>query len=79
MDGAYSMPSYMALTTEESEEFSAVSGDLVTYVSETLSKLILGELNLEDDLDTFVTTVKEMGMDRLLELEQAAYDRYLAR
>ena len=79
MDGAYGMPSYMALTTEESEESSQLSGDLITYVSETLSKLILGELNLEGDLDTFVSTIKEMGMDRVIELQQAAYDRYQNR
>ena len=33
----------------------------------------------EGDLDTFVSTIKEMGMDRLVEIQQASYDRYLER
>ena len=73
------LPSFMAKTTDESEEFSQLSGDLVTYISETLSKLMLGELNLEGDFDTFISTIKEMGMDRLVEIQQASYDRYLER
>lgn len=78
-DASKAMPSFMSRTTEESEEYAQISGDLVTYVSETLSKLQLGELNLENDLDTFVSTIREMGMDRLVELNQISYDRYMAR
>lgn len=78
-DNAMCLPSFMSRTTEESEEYAQISGDLVTYVSETLSKLQLGELNLEADLDTFISTVKEMGMDRLLELNQISYERYMER
>lgn len=79
ISGENQLPTYMAMTTEESEEFSAVAGDLITYVSENLSKLMLGELNLEEDLDTFISTIKDMGMDQLLELQQATYERYLSR
>lgn len=78
-DASKAMPSFMSRTTEESEEYAQISGDLVTYVSETLSKLQLGELNLENDLDTFISTIREMGMDRLVELNQISYDRYMAR
>lgn len=78
-DASKAMPSFMSRTTEESEEYAQISGDLVTYVSETLSKLQLGELNLENDLDTFISTIREMGMDRLLELNQISFDRYMAR
>lgn len=79
VDDTMCLPSFMSRTTEESEEYNQISGDLVTYVSENLSKLLLGELNLEEDLDTFIVTVKEMGMDRLLELQQDSYDRYMER
>ncbi len=79
VDNSMAMPSFMARTTEESEEYAQISGDLVTYVSETLSQLMLGEKNLEADLDNFIATLKEMGMDRLIEIQQASYDRYLSR
>ena len=79
IDNTMALPSFMAMTTEESEESSQLSGDLITYISENLSKLMLGELNLEEDLDNFIATIKDMGMDRLIEIQQASYDRYLAR
>ncbi len=78
-DDTTTLPSFMSLTTDEKEEYSSYSGDIITYVSENLSKLIMCELNLEEDLDTFVATIKEMGIERCIELQQIAYDRYLER
>ena len=66
----------MSMTTEESEEFNRLTGDLVTYVSENLSKLIMGDLSLTDGLDGFLQGIKDMGIERCVELEQIAYDRY---
>ena len=66
----------MSMTTEESEEFNRLTGDLVTYVSENLSKLIMGDLSLTDGLDGFLQGIKDLGIERCVELEQIAYDRY---
>ena len=79
ISGEKQLPTYMSMTTEESEQYSSIAGDLITYVSENLSKLMLGELNLEGDLDTFISTIKEMGMDDLIEIQQGVYERYLER
>lgn len=71
--------SFISMTTEESEEYSSLSGDIITYVSQALSEFIMGQRNLDGDLDAFSENVKEMGIERCLELEQAAYDRYMKR
>jgi len=41
--------------------------------------LITGEMSVENDWDTFVATIKGMNIDRAVEIQQASYDRYLAR
>ena len=40
---------------------------------------MIGELNFEDDWDDFVQELKDMGLERCVELKQAALDRYYER
>ena len=79
IDGEYNMSSFMTMTADESAEYSALAGDLITYVSTELAKFITGEKNLEGDLDTFIQTIKDMGIQDCIDIQQATYDRYLAR
>lgn len=79
INASNAMPSFMGMTTEEAEEYNSYAGDLITYVAEALSKLIMGDTNLDDGLDAFVARVKDMGIERCVELQQAAYDRYMQR
>jgi len=37
---------------------------------------VIGDRDLSE-FDSFVDTLKTMGIDRIVEIEQAAYDRYL--
>ena len=41
-------------------------------------KAIMGQENL-DDFDSFVTSMKNVGLDRCIEIQQNALDRYNAR
>ena len=41
-------------------------------------KFITGEESL-DNWDNYINTLNDMGMEKMLEIRQAAYDRYLAR
>ena len=78
-DGAWAMPTGITLTVEESEEYTSRFNDITTYMSESIPKFITGDLNLEGDWDTFVTGVKNMGIDRCLEIQTEALARYNAR
>ena len=71
-------PTGVSLTTDESSELSAIENAINTYASEMALKFLTGEESL-DNFDSFVETMNEMGLPRVLEIRQAAYDRFLAR
>lgn len=69
---------YMTQTTEEARELSRLLTQIETYADEMTFKFITGERAL-DEFDAFVEELKGLGVDRLCELYQAAYDRYQSR
>lgn len=73
-DGAYFMPN-ITLTSEEGTEFARLMGDIDTYVSEMTTKFILGTESL-DNWDNFIATLESMDIQKAIELEQAALDRF---
>lgn len=64
------------MTVEESEEYNGLATDIATAVSEQALRFVTGERSL-DEYDAFVEEMVGMGLDRMTELKQAAYDRYL--
>lgn len=68
----------VSYTTEEIEERSPIYKDLSTYLQQAKAQFITGELAVDQDWDTYVNTVEQMNAGRLLEIEQAAYDRFAA-
>ena len=77
-DGAYDYPSFVTLTSSESESFSKTYSDINSYVQEMILKFIIGEESL-DNWDSYVDNVKAMGIDTCIEIKQDGYDRYLER
>ena len=79
-DGVTGVDSYpvVSYTTEEIEERSPIYKDLTTYLQQAKAQFITGELDVDQDWDTYVNTVEQMNASRLLEIEQAAYDRFTA-
>ena len=65
------------LTDEEIEEIQGVSGDLATYIEEEEAKFITGQLDVNDDevWNNYVSTLENMGVERYVEIYQAALDR----
>ena len=78
-DGAYEMPSRLSFTTDESEEYASTIGDIETRADEQIVRFVIGELNFDSDWDDFVQERKDMGLERCVELKQAALDRYYER
>lgn len=68
----------LTFTTEESDEIALIMTDITTYVSENRINFIYGNRSVEE-FEAFRADIKKMGIDRVLEIYQAAYDRYLAR
>lgn len=70
---AYPVVSY---TAEEVKERGAMQKDITIYLKQARAQFITGELDLDKDWDTYVKSLEQMNLGRLLEIEQAAYDRY---
>ena len=64
-------------TQEETDELNLIEPDFEKYVEESLTRFITGEMDIETEWDNYVETVKRMGYDRLLEIYQQQYDRYI--
>ncbi|GGP16803.1 extracellular solute-binding protein [Oceanobacillus neutriphilus] len=62
-------------TAEENDRIAVLETDLQKYVEEMQAGFITGE-NGFSEWDTYVETVKNMGYDEYMEIQQAAYERY---
>ena len=75
----WKMPSGFTQTTDESDDLDLYVTQLTTYVAESFAKFVTGEASIDTDFAAFQAKLDEMGLQKVLELRQAAYDRYLAR
>lgn len=65
-------------TEEESKELATITNEMDTYVEEMMLKFIFGTESL-DNWDTYIQTLEGMNLQRAIEIEKAAYERYNAR
>ncbi len=77
-DSSYGYPVNAYMTAEENEEYARLSTDMVTYITENVTKFITGEKNI-GEFESFRQTLLDMGAEDVIALKQAAYNRYLAR
>ena len=67
------------MTQEESEIYAAKAGDIGTYMEEYMGKVVDGTINIEDTYEEFLDNCYGMGLQDVLDVKQAAYDRYMLR
>lgn len=65
-------------TPEEDEEFARIMADVKTHFQESAQKFLLGTMSL-DNFDTYLEQLKSLNVERAVEIQQAAYDRYMAK
>lgn len=68
----------MYYTDEEQTEISSLTVDIESYLEQTKAKFIIGDISLDEFDGEFKATLEKMNLSRLLELQQGAYDRYVA-
>ncbi len=78
-DCAYNYPSFAAMSSEESTEYSAVESDLSTYMESKVLEFIVGSADIDAEFDTFVETLYDMELQTMIDIKQAAYDRAMKR
>jgi putative aldouronate transport system substrate-binding protein len=62
-------------TADEVEEMTLVKRTVVDYTNESIIRFVTGDLNIDRDWDDYINQLKNIGLDRYLELLQIAYDR----
>lgn len=77
-DDSLNLPSNITMTPEETIEYSTVYTDIKTLVQEYTAKCIMGSESLEH-YDSFLQSLHDYGIERCLEIQQSALDRYNAR
>ena len=69
----------VTLTEEESKRYTVLNGQIDTYITEQRTKFITGEADVEAEWDNYIATLKSLGMEEMISIQQAAVDRYNAR
>jgi putative aldouronate transport system substrate-binding protein len=59
---------------EEGTEIAMLTTNINTYVEESIAKFVVGDLNIDRDWTTFQNNLKNLGLDRYLQIIQNAYD-----
>lgn len=77
IDSSLQLPP-IQLSEEAQQTITNVGTPIYTYVDEMTLKFITGAESL-DNFDTFRDTIRSMGIEEVLQLEQEAYDAYIAR
>ena len=72
LDNFLAMP-----TDEETETLNKILTGIQTYSDEMCMKITLGTESL-DNFDTYLAELKNLGLDQLISIQQARYDRFVA-
>ncbi|MGI5898451.1 MAG: extracellular solute-binding protein [Christensenellales bacterium] len=72
-------PGGASRTIEESTEYAEIFTPIKSYVDETTAKFIMGQLDIDAQWDAYVANVKAMNVEKLIKIDQDAYNRYLQR
>lgn len=74
LDGTMAISSNVTMTTEQKEAETYKATDIMTYANQMISQFCNGDADIDTQWDTFVSQLKDMGIEECIKLEQAAYD-----
>ena len=74
-------PVGISFTTEESDKLDEISQNIPTFVNESYASFLTGAKDINDDAvwEQYKKDLESYNLGEILEIRQAAYDRYLAR
>ena len=74
--GKMAFQNYLHYTTEESEALSTYEAELGGYLDDYFAGFITGTYDIDKDWNAYVSKCNSLGVDKVLEIYQAAYNRY---
>ena len=63
----------------DSTEIASMLNEISTYVSEQYVKWLMGQGDVDAEFESYVATLNSMGLPKVLEVYQSAYDRYIEK
>lgn len=70
--------SEIIMTPEETKEKAELGyTDMVTYKEEMKARFVMGKDDIDKTWKSYVKKLKDMGIDKVIKIEQAKYDRYI--
>lgn len=69
----------LSYTTDEAEALASINSEVNTYTDEMTVKFLLGTEDIEAKWDEYVANLNKFGLDEAIEINQAAYERFVAR
>ena len=64
----------LALTREQTAEVTELRLGITDYVAQMTAEFVLGRQDLDAGWHNFVATIEALGIDRIVEIYQVAYD-----
>jgi putative aldouronate transport system substrate-binding protein len=61
---------------DEADELTSITADITKLIEESEAKFITGTMDPDKDWDSFTKQFDAIGLDRYMEIQQAAYERY---
>ena len=68
----------ITLNSEESKETASLLTSIQTYVDEHTVRFITGAENI-DSFDSYLKGLEDLGINKVIEVYQKAYERYMHR
>lgn len=62
-------------TLEEMDEIGDLQTSITAYLDDITTRAILGQIDINNEWDNYLAEMNKLGVKRLLEISQAAYDR----
>lgn len=66
-------------TLEESERLATLTADIQNYVQQMKARWIIGELDIDATWAEFEQTLRRMGVEEYVQIQQTALDRHMGR
>lgn len=77
-DDEWRIPSLATMTSDESREYTDIFNKIMNYASSEVYAYIFGEKSF-DNWNEFTDTLKKLGVDDMVAIKQASYDRYMGK
>jgi len=71
----YTMPG-LVYTDAEASRRASLKTDILGYIQTMKAQFIRGEVDIDAEWDNFVKKIESIGLEELMSIEQAAYNRY---